>query len=337
MTENLPPRGSPRRLRRYAIVPVCCGALAMSIAAAAPPGVHPDATLTPVATIAVGQDPTGLAVNQATGTAYVTCTGPTPDVYAIDEATNTVTATIPVGKYPQAVAVDQATNTVYVANYTGDTVSVIDAASNTVSATIPVVSHPFVIAVDPASDQIFAASNDGTSVIDGATNVVTATLPDVSHDIAVDPTTKRLWTAEGSTLEALSVKTYKVVATVKLADSYDVVADAVDPVTDTIYLATSHTVGHGVAVINGQAGSQTAFITLRGKPHSLAIDQQNDTLFAGMGGQLIEMSGKTDKATGTVTVNAFPVAVDGLTHLVYVGRYGSPTVYAYLSSPGKAG
>ena len=87
VTGNLPLRGSPRRLRRYAIVPVCCGALAMSMAAAAPPGIHPDATLTPVATIAVGQDPISMAADQATGMVYVACTGPTADIYAIDSAT----------------------------------------------------------------------------------------------------------------------------------------------------------------------------------------------------------------------------------------------------------
>jgi YVTN family beta-propeller protein len=76
---------------------------------------HDREPATPVATIAVGQDPISMAADQATGMVYVACTGPTADVYAIDSATNTVTATIPVGHDPQAIGVDAATDTVYVA------------------------------------------------------------------------------------------------------------------------------------------------------------------------------------------------------------------------------
>ena len=73
------------------------------------------ATNTVTATIPVGSEPYGVAVDPATHTVYVTNAGD-GTVSVIDAATNTVTATIPVGAYPDGVAVDPAAGTVYVTN-----------------------------------------------------------------------------------------------------------------------------------------------------------------------------------------------------------------------------
>ena len=98
-------------------------------------------TNTVTATIAVGSDPDGVAVDPATDTVYVTNQdGNTVSV--IDGATNTVTATIAVGSDPNGVAVDPSTDTVYVANAATTRVSVIDGATNTVTATVAVGSEP---------------------------------------------------------------------------------------------------------------------------------------------------------------------------------------------------
>jgi len=82
-----------------------------------------EATSAVAATISVGSDPIGVAVDPATHTAYVTNGAGTVSV--IDEATRTVTATVPVGVFPYGVAVDHATHTAYVANADSGTVSVI--------------------------------------------------------------------------------------------------------------------------------------------------------------------------------------------------------------------
>jgi YVTN family beta-propeller protein len=81
---------------------------------------------TATATIAVGNLPSGVAVDPTTGNVYVT-NNRDDTVSAIDEATDTVTATIAVGCMPGEVAVDPDTHTAYVTNQTGDTVSVINA------------------------------------------------------------------------------------------------------------------------------------------------------------------------------------------------------------------
>jgi YVTN family beta-propeller protein len=78
------------------------------------------------ATIAVGTEPAGVAVDPTAGTVYVANeSGATVSV--IDAATRTVTATIPVGTEPAGVAADPSTHTAYVTNFGDGTVSVISA------------------------------------------------------------------------------------------------------------------------------------------------------------------------------------------------------------------
>ena len=72
-------------------------------------------TRTVTATVPVGKDPDGVAVDPGTHTVYVTNFGD-DTVSVIDGSTRTVTATVPVGKDPVGVAVDPGTHTVYVTN-----------------------------------------------------------------------------------------------------------------------------------------------------------------------------------------------------------------------------
>jgi YVTN family beta-propeller protein len=77
------------------------------------------------ATVAVGKNPLGVAVDPVTDTFYVTNNGD-DTVSVIDGSTRTVSATVPVALYPGGVAVDPGTHTAYVANFGDGTVSVIE-------------------------------------------------------------------------------------------------------------------------------------------------------------------------------------------------------------------
>jgi YVTN family beta-propeller protein len=145
---------------------------------------------TVAATIHVGSDPTGVAVDPADHTAYVTnLVG--DSVSVIDETTGAVTATIKVGAGPSGVAVDTSAHTAYVANGGAGSVSVIDEAKGTVTATIKVGSGPSAVAVDPTAHTAYVTNLSGTvSVIDETTGAVASTVP-VGSDpdgVAVDPT-----------------------------------------------------------------------------------------------------------------------------------------------------
>ena len=127
------------------------------------------------ATVPIGNNPIGVAVNPGTHTVYV-ANYDDNSVSVIDASTRTVTATVPVGKWPQSVAVDPGTHTVYVPNWGDSSVSVIDASTRTVTATVPVGGGAVGVAVDPGTHTVYVA-NTSVSVIDGSTRAVTATVP----------------------------------------------------------------------------------------------------------------------------------------------------------------
>jgi DNA-binding beta-propeller fold protein YncE len=156
--------------------------------------------------LAAASYPTGLAIDQATATLYVTDNGGnTVSVInagtcnATDQAGCTQTPpTVTVGAGPFAIAVNATTDTVYVTDLgpyvpdfgstnTGDTVSVINGATCNASdaagcaqtpPTVTVGEGPAAIAVNPVTNTVYVANNgvlylgpfgDTVSVIDGIT------------------------------------------------------------------------------------------------------------------------------------------------------------------------
>jgi len=178
------------------------------------------AARTVAATIDVGTQPNGVAVDPAAGTVYVT-NSTANTVSVIDAATSTVTATIdvPVGSIPDTVAVDPAAGTVYVVDVYANTVSVIDVATRAVTGNIAVGSEPEGVAVDPAAGTVYVTNSaDNTvSVIDVATSTMIATIPIPAplgyfplgafpFRVAVDPATHRAYVTnyEGGTVSVIS-------------------------------------------------------------------------------------------------------------------------------------
>ena len=103
------------------------------------------ATNTVVATITVGNQPSGVAVTPDGTKVYVANRG-SGTVSAIATATNAVVATIPVGGNPYGIAVTPDGTNVYVT--TGNTVSVIDTATNNVvGSPIPVGNSAQVVGI----------------------------------------------------------------------------------------------------------------------------------------------------------------------------------------------
>jgi YVTN family beta-propeller protein len=93
--------------------------------------------------IEVGNSPTGIGVNSATGYAYVSNNADNT-VSAIDGAKLTVTATIssPSFNGPDRFAVDETSNIVYVSNNTSNTVSAIFAGQNNSVESAAVAGNP---------------------------------------------------------------------------------------------------------------------------------------------------------------------------------------------------
>jgi len=147
------------------------------------------------ATIPVGSEPLGVAINADTDKIYV-ANRDSNNVSVIDGGSNTVVATVtdPNAIAPVAVAVNPTTNTIYAANAGSNNVTVIDGATGSVTATIPVGTSPSGLDVDSQTNFIYVA-NAGNSqsgdpgsitVIDGAQRTAT-TLTDAKakHPVAV--------------------------------------------------------------------------------------------------------------------------------------------------------
>jgi YVTN family beta-propeller protein len=172
---------------------------------------------TVAATIAVGNEPFGVAVTPDGSTVYVTNLL-SNTVSVIDAASNTVTATIGVGSGPLGVAVTPDGSTVYVTNSLSNTVSVIDAASNTVTATIGVGRTGVAVTPDGSKVYVTNAAEATVSAIDTATHTVIATISVASDPIgvAVTPDSSTLYVANGDpdTVSVIDTTSNTVTATI---------------------------------------------------------------------------------------------------------------------------
>jgi YVTN family beta-propeller protein len=155
----------------------------------------------PTATVHVGDSPTGIAVDQATDSVYVSDNG-AGTVSVIDGATCNATdqagcggtpATLTVGSGPSGIGIDSTTDSIYVTDAGttshGDTVSVIDGATCNATvqsgcgqtpATVMVGYVPLGIGVNPTTNSIYVANTgqlsgplsgfgNNVSLIDGVT------------------------------------------------------------------------------------------------------------------------------------------------------------------------
>jgi len=136
------------------------------------------ASNTVVATVAVGNNPRGLAATPDGSLVYVTNANDNT-VSVISTASNAVVATVPVGMFPLGVAITPNGGFAYVSNDSDNTVSVIGIANNTVVATVPLPgsdSQPSGVVIAPNGSSAYVVNNQTVSVISTASNTVTATI-----------------------------------------------------------------------------------------------------------------------------------------------------------------
>jgi DNA-binding beta-propeller fold protein YncE len=251
-----------------------------------------------------GGNPDGIAIDAATGSLYVaTLTSSGPNLISVfNAATCNATHTAGCGQTPAvlkvgdsaggnsalSLAVNQATNTIYATNvvtntvpFGGDSVYVFNAATcnatnhigcGQIPATITAGFNPWGITVDQATDTIYTANiadgeHPGTvSAINGATCNGT------DH------------TGCGQTPTAV-------------AAGFGAVSVAVDPATDTVYVANG--LDTSVTVINGATCNGTVTTSCHGPqprfpvgraPGSIAIDPAVQTIYTANGDNTISIT-----------------------------------------------
>ena len=235
------------------------------------------------ATVTVGNNPLGVAIDQATNTIYVANSGENT-VSVIDGATCNGANSSGCGQHPPTVtvgggasllAVDPATDTIYVGSFDDNTVSVINGATcngtNTsgcgqVPPTVKVGAFPDGLAVDRASHTVYVSNGAETtiSVIDGSTCNATDNSGCGQTPATVD--------VGGNPVElAVDQATHTVYVPVQLGDVFGFVA-----MIHTASCNGSDTSSCSQPPPTAQVGTQPAHVAVNPATHTVYVSNEGD-------------------------------------------------------------
>ena len=307
-------------------------ALTLTVALAA----VPVSAATVVATVAVGQQPAGVAANSVTHRVYVV-NSTDATVSVIDGATNTVIATVPLsaGAFPPlAVSVNAITNRVYVPT------AVIDGSTHAVTATPDTgFSLSGGVAVDPIANRIYLVDFLGSrvSVLDGATNAVVATIdaPGAgAYAVDVNPLTHRGYVSGLFSSSVLVFDTTTSLVTATIAMPAAAKGLGVDTLSNRLYVSLDN---QTVGVIDGATNTLTGSISGVGvRPNAIAVNSGGRHVYVAdeQTNVLSVIDTQTATVVSTVATGAGPtgVAFDATLGTVYVSNQADNTV-SVLSDP----
>jgi len=321
--------GSQHRLCLSKVVRVACAALL--VAAIGAFSGAPSRAQSASATVTVGGDPYGIAVNPVTNKIYaVNVLGPTLTV--VDGATNATSSLNDAnGNGTYAVAVNPLSNMVYATNHGSGNISVFTGALGATPAqyvtTIPDGSNtgPWAIAVNPKTNMIYVCNNTtGTlAVINGANNTVVATVTvgGTPESVAVNPVTNMIYVANDASnnVSVISGATNTVTATVSVGAAPESLA--VNPVTNKIYVAAI--TGGNITVIDGS--NSTVSATLQDQsgsgPVAVAVNPETNQIYvANLDGNTTVINGVNNAVVDVATSGGSAVAVDTVTNIAYVAN-----------------
>jgi len=308
------------------ILAVVIGALLLPSRAAAQPTV--------IATIPVGQNPTGVAVDTSTNRIYV-ANSTDNDVSVINGATNAEIASIPVGNAPEGLDVSPTAHRAYVANRFSNNVTAIDTTTNTVMATIPVGVGPVGVAINSSTARIYVTNHDrnNVTVIDGNTNDVIAWIEVGARPwgVAVNPTTNRIYVANTDTynVSVIDGATNAVVATVPLPD-LSPTAVAVNPTTNRIFVTRFGSVAIIDGATNTQAADQPYLAVGETSPTAVAVNPASNHVYVALSNvdDVVVRDGATNANIASLSVGDGPIGIafNPTTSRAYVTNFQGNTV-----------
>jgi len=242
-------------------------------------------TNTVVATIPVGNMPSGIAITPSETYVYV-ANYFSNTISVIDTTINAVVATIPVADRPFNIAITPNGAFAYVLHVgSWGGFSVIDIATNIVVATVPVES-PRGIAFTPDGAFAYVTNvfTDSVSVFDTATNTLVSTVQSVGkfpRGVAITPDGAFAYVVnQVGTVSVIDINLKYVVSTINLAAGVDILEVAITP--DGAFAYVPNPTSKNVFVIDTK--TNTIFATVEGNdsPGDLAITPDGTFVYVTM-------------------------------------------------------
>jgi LPXTG-motif cell wall-anchored protein len=294
--------------------------------------VYDEATLTLQDTIAVPDDPYGLAIGP-TGLVYVTQQNTVNStqgfVSVIDPATNTIVATVDAGLSPVGVTVSHDGARLFVGNNAGDYVSVFSLADPAAPTPLPN------IAVPTGADQItesadgstlFVATTDAVAVVDARTGAPVALWPGLPYPhevmLSADGVSAFVSLQQGTDVPIFSVATDTQSGAIPGANTY---FQSTDTVLGAGFVTRPWADGGSLIVIDSTTGAVLQTLTGTSAGMHVATDSTTHATFVVSGN-----SNTLTKVTPVgLTVDTNPTdqsVADGDSMTVTASATGSPPI-----------
>ncbi len=262
-----------------------------------------------VTTIAVGQNPAGIAVTPNNLFAYVANSN-NNTVTVLNLTSNTVETTINDASFdgPYTVTINAAGTKAYITNSEGSTVTIIDIATNTVIGTITGFDEPSGFAITP--DGNFAYVNNYADLIDGSGFGTTVNVVDLNSNTIVGP--------------AITVGQAPAALAITPDGAFVYVVNYVVGATD----------GGTISIIQTSNNSATTPISGLSGPFAIAITPDGDYAYVANFGSnnfspigntvsVVDLNSNTIVATILVGVQPAGIAITPDGSLAYVSNYST--------------
>ena len=233
-----------------------------------------DAASQRVVTVAVGRAPISIAVDSASGRAYVANAGD-GTVSIIDGTSDRVLATVAVGTHPYSIAANPRTGAVYVSHTFSNRTTVLDPVTNGVTQLST--GSIDLIAIDTAANTAYLLGYEG-----GTLTVLEGTGPALRKQeagphawgMAVNEATQTLYVARMGTGDVIALQG---TSSSVFPAGRTPCAVAVDPGANTILVANY--ADGSVTILDAATGRRIAAIPVGKHPQALAVDAQRDLIY----------------------------------------------------------
>jgi YVTN family beta-propeller protein len=283
----------------------------------------------PVAqTVATGQQPMAIAVNENTHKAYI-ANHNSSSVTVIDGRTKSVVATVKSGSAPEGIAVNPVTNRVYVACPGDGSVIVIDGAIDTAIATVKAGSYPQALAVNPATNKIYVANNyaHSVTVIDGATNAATTIrVGQGPRGVTAIPATNKIYTANYGSKDATEIDG-PTNAAVSVPTGKHPWAIASDPRSNHVYVVNEDSAS--ISIVD-DAGRTARSVPVGKIPFAIAVNPEMGRVYAltYASPSMVAIDGIAGTVIKTLPLATRPsaIAVNPKTNRIYIANQTTASV-----------